>query len=341
MLYVNIAETFQPDWRFVEPYVDDPRLDWSFSTFQQDYQLRSRLFRLTLPKFRAIFAGVGRARRSDDAVLVSHLPHMSRWTNLLRDRFAPSRPHIAFAFNFTDLPQSKDRLRYARALRSVDEFVVPSGYEVDLYSSYFDLAPERFVFLRWWGETPRITETTPAPFDAPYLCAVGGEGRDHATLMEAARRMPEVSLAVIARPWNLKGLDVPDNVRVYVNLPGGETWAIAHRSQGMILPLRDGRTPNGHVTIVGAQLLGIPLVITESAGITDYADDRSALMIAPQSVEDMMQAMRRLLDDPAGAAALAKAGQTRARSDYDPQHWVDYFTGVEDRLQRRGRLRQA
>ena len=54
----------------------------------------------------------------------------------------------------------------------------------------------------------------------------------------------------------------------------------------MMLPLKSETTACGHITLVGAQLLGIPLVITRSKGVADYVEDGvTATLVAAGDAE--------------------------------------------------------
>jgi glycosyltransferase involved in cell wall biosynthesis len=60
--------------------------------------------------------------------------------------------------------------------------------------------------------------------------------------------------------------------------------------------------------------LGRPLIVTRTPTIGDYLEDGvNALLVPRGDVGAMREALRRLLDDPAAAAALG----ARARRDYE------------------------
>ena len=181
-------------------------------------------------------------------------------------------PHLAFAFNFTDLPTSVAKHYLTAAFRSVRRFFVFSEFERDLYQRYFDLPRDRFEYLLWAQEPPPIA-STPSPYALnSYVTAVGGEGRDYATLIAAAARLPDIDFVIIARPYNLVK-EVPPNVRFLTNVPIEQTWRIAADSSCMVVPLRDRTTCCGHITLVSSELLGIPVISTHSEATMAYTED--------------------------------------------------------------------
>lgn len=327
MRFVNLSDLAGPEWRFLEPQsrAAGDGLEWSGHSGRPRNLIEQRIRRPALSRWRGAFAAVRELRATAGSVLVSHLPPATLAANMLRDRLCPERPHLAFAFNYTNLPQGR-RLQLARkGLHSVDTFLVFSRFERALYAEMLGLPIERFVFLPWAAERPEPDANAALPFEGPYLCAIGGEGRDYATLIAAARLVPQIPLAIVARPHNLAGLSLPDHVRVFRNLPKGQTWALAAGARGMVIPLNSATTPNGHVTMIGAQKLGVPLAVTRSAGVADYVDETTAVMTEPADPASVAQAMTRLFDDPAGAGTLAKAGQAQAEAQCDARVWLAWF----------------
>ncbi len=76
-------------------------------------------------------------------------------------------------------------------------------------------------------------------------------------------------------------------------------------SRFMVLPLVGTEVPCGHVTLVAAMHLGKAYVITESAGIRDYAKDGfNALTVRYGSLDDLVGAIVRLWDNPQLCAQL-------------------------------------
>lgn len=326
MILVNASDLMGADWRFIDPICSRPDLAWSFHSGLPANGLERLVRRPALARYRAALSAVREAARTPGAVLVSHLPRMAAAMNILRRIICPQVPQIAFAFNFTDLPVGRERAFLRWALRDISEFVVFSTFEQRLYGDYFGLPPERIRHLAWSMDTP-----VPAPvasserLPGSYLCAIGGEGRDYALLIEALRQTPEVEMVIIARPHNLSGIDVPGNVTVFTNLPAPQTWRIMAGSVGLVIPLISDTTACGHITIVGAQLLGIPMAVTRSEGVSDYVTDDMAHLITAGDLDGVIGAIRQLHAQPASAAGMAARAQAFAQTNSSLMHWVRYF----------------
>lgn len=331
---INTTDLLPPDWTFLAPYDLSKTLSWRTHSGRAAPE-RPRVHPM-VPRAQAAWAATQDARRvvrwGGRAMLVSHLPTMSAATELARRVTVPDAPHVAFAFNFTTLPQGARRWFLTHALRGVDEFIVFSRMERTLYADHFGLDPDRLRFVPWAMDAPNANGTNPMTGSGPYACAIGGEARDYGLLAQAMRALPSVRMAIVARPYSVRGISFPDNVTVYTNLPQQDCWALAAQSLGVVVPLRSSETACGHVTIVGAQKLGIPLVTTRSRGTADYVHADEALLPEAGDAVGLGRAISEMIEDRASAQARARAVRTRAERENDPARWLAYMQELSRRL---------
>lgn len=133
-------------------------------------------------------------------------------------------------------------------------------------------------------------------------------------------------MVVVARPYSIAGLTFPPNVRVFTNLPAPETWRIAVDSRGLVIPLKTDTTACGHITLVGAQLLGLPLVITRSRGVEDYVTDgETARLVTAGDADALEAAIGKLGGDPEATRAMAQRARIQAEKRSTVGTWVEYF----------------
>ena len=332
MHVVSATDLMDRDWRFLAHHGDVPGVTWATHSGMPRNALERRVRRPHLGRYRAALSAVLEARRTPGALLVSHLPLMGAAVNALRRGLCPDVPQVGFSFSFTELPEGRRRRALSRALRGITECVVFSRFEQALYSAHFDMDPDAFRFLPWAMDPPEAGPLNPTGLSGAYLCAIGGEGRDYRLLARVMRDLPRIAMVVVARPASVAGIDFPANVRVHVNLPAAQTWRIARDSRGLVIPLAGEDTACGHVTLVGAQLLGVPLAITRTRGVADYVDDANALVVPAGDARMLRLAVTALLDDPAGSQARAAAARERARRESDPRRWVAYLGEIGRRF---------
>ena len=334
MHFINITDLAGPKWRFLEPLCTAPQVSWSVHNGKAQNKLEKWVPRPALGRYRASFTAAKEARNRQDAVLISHLPRVSAATNMARAWLCSNTPHIAFAFNFTDLPQGRDKIRLSRWLQGIDAYVVFSRFEQAFYPEYFNLPENRVHYLPWTMESPAPGPDNPLKSTEPYLCSIGGEGRDYALLAQAMEALPHLKMVIIARPYSIAGISFPDNVEIFTNLPKDQTWRVAADSLGLVVPLKNDQTACGHITIVGSQLLGLPLLVTRSQGVEDYiADGQTGLLMQAGDKAGMIGQLRHLHDDREDVIKLGRAAQIKAQTENNPQVWLEYFKiFAQDRL---------
>lgn len=326
MHFVNVSDLVEKEWRFLEPINTNPDLSWSAHYGRPSNFLERNIRKPNIGRYRASWSAVRETQSREDAVLVSHLPLVSAASNTFRRWICPNRPHIAFSFNFTKIPTGSHKARISNMLRGIDAYVVYSRFEVDLYSQEFGIPSDRLFYLPWAMERPDIGSSNPVPFKSNYFCSVGGEGRDYALLAEAMRDLPQYKLVIIARPYSVKGLRFPENVKVFLNLPSPTTWRIVSDSEGLIIPLRDEETACGHITIVGGQLLGKPIIATQSVGISDYiTPGQNGHTVPAGDVAALVNSMEFLRENPSSASKIGDAAKERAGRVNNPKVWLKFF----------------
>jgi hypothetical protein len=280
---VSVADLSRADDQFVN--FARPVEYLSFSGLPSN-RFERLVARPRLSRYRAALAAV---RAAQGAPIISHLPRMTAAVSLAQTLTRRSGPHLAFSFNFTELPKGIERSYMQAAFANVAQFFVFSEFEKVQYPRYFSLPEERFRRLLWAQSQPLVS-SEPSPFPRNgYVSAVGGEGRDYRSLLAAAELLPEIIFVIIARPGTIVG-PLPNNVRVFVNLAPELTWRIAMDSSCMIVPLKTRTTCCGHITLVAGELLGIPMISTVSEATQEYTEDIS--LCEPGDVGELTKLIR-------------------------------------------------
>lgn len=313
---VSVSENKAEGWRWVAHALPpDEVAMFSFDCVPRG-ALERAITRPYLPRYRAALQSALAVRGQRADLLVSHGPLMTLWAAAALQAVGAKTPQLAFGFNFTHLPAGKRLGMMRRMFQRVDRFVVPSSLERELYSNVFSLPASKFDVLLWGIEKPGVPAGA-VPFisedGAGYVCAIGGEGRDYATLFDAARQIPSIRVVCIGRPASFAGLAVPSNVSVFTNTPAETAWNVLAHSRFAIVPLRDAEVPCGHVTLVAAMHHAKALVVTDSRGVSDYVrHEENALLVPPRDATALAKAIERLWREPALAQRLGTAGSAFA-----------------------------
>lgn len=328
---VNCAEIAESGWTFLKKPLADMPLNWSFFSARPQSVLERLIRRPNLARLRSTFAAAQRAARSPDSIVISHLPKTTMWVGIFSRLLSVKSRHVAFAFNFTTLPAGLELRLMRWAFRSVDRFVVFSNAERLLYAEFFGIDKARIDFLPWVMGIP--DSPGPAFIQGKYLCAVGSEGRDYDTFVEAVRRVPDVEAVIVTRAYNAARGPLPKNVTVHTELAGSTFWNVVKHAHFVALPLRDGQTNCGHITLVGALQLGRPIVASRSRGIEDYVQaDVNALIVPPGDPQALASQIDRLWNDAGLHHDLASKIAEAQRLRPNESAWADYFRAYFERL---------
>jgi glycosyltransferase involved in cell wall biosynthesis len=321
---VNCAELAQAGWTFLKDSMPTSNLAWSFHTASPRNWIERLVKRPKIARYRAAANAALDAGNAD--IVISHLPRMTWWVALFGRLFSIKARHIAFSFNFTDLPTGFSHRLMSGAFRYVDRFVVFSSAEKSLYSEYFGIDPDRIDVLPWAMKTPDVQPEAPL-VEGDYICAMGGEGRDYKTLVDACRALHDIPLVLAVRPQNIAGMEMPAHIKAYTNLPNSQFWNIVKFSRFVVIPLRDETTNCGHISIVGSMLFGKPVVSTLSSGTQEYVrHEQNALVSEPGDVEGLRKNIELMWQDHDLSERLAR-GASELAAQHDEGRWVDYLVG--------------
>lgn len=322
---VNCADHISAkSWNFLEDEIKDLDINWLF--VRNSPTKLEKIVKLSkLARYRACLEAVWQAKQTKADLIITHLPRATCWTAIFAKLLNVDIPHLAFSFNFTDLPAGTYREIMSRSFQQVDRFVVYSTCEKSLYAEYFGIEPERIDTVLWAMNQPSYNPQQ-SIMSEEYICAVGGEGRDYKTLAEAMAKLPDIKLVIVARGASVAGLEFSSNVRVLTDIPVDEFWNVVRFSKFVVLPLKNEQTNCSHISLVGSMLFGKPILTTRSTGTEDYVvHNGNALIIPPKDVEALSQNITRLWTDSNLAAKLGEASQSMAVSKHQLSNWVDYL----------------
>ena len=311
---VNLSE-LDPQWQWIGHRVADRFPGWRHvSSAAQPGQQRSGWANFVARAGAAVQAGQLVQAHAGPSVVVAHGPRPAQYFAQFGRRWGVPTHLMAFSFNFTVLPHGLRQRWLARAFQRVDSFIVASTTEQALYAHHFGLDPARLHMLPWGVRPPveALAEAALEPGD--YVCALGSQGRDYATLLDAMRRLPRLRLVLVATPDSLPAGPLPDNVVLRVNIPTAQAMNLLAHSRFMVLPMRDAEVPCGHVTVVSAMHLGRAVLATDTVGLHDYLrPEDNAVLVPPRDPVALARQMERLWAEPATCRRLGQAGQRFAR----------------------------
>lgn len=306
---------FGDQWTWFAHQLNDKPRNWHFFNDQPQNFLEKLLRQPSLAKIRASLQAVQAAKQYRAHLLFTFDPAMTFWCTVFSRWLGLEIEHIVHALNYPKLPTGIRHYLSKWAFTDVSQITVSSTVEQQIYSEYFDTPVERFQVNLWGINKPDVQPQEPL-IPGDYICAIGGNARDYQTLIVAMEKLPDIQLAVVVRPDNLKNLRIPPNVKVFVNLPTEHAMNILQYSRFMVLPLKGSKIPCGHVTLVAAMHLGKAFIITNSQGVSDYVfHDMNAITCEPFNPDALADAIHALWNDPQKCQRLGEYGQQFAQQN--------------------------
>jgi glycosyltransferase involved in cell wall biosynthesis len=325
-LVICCADIVDPNWRWLEHAFKGAALRFEFTRASPRSIAERAVGFINLSRLRSSFEAVWLAQKKKAHIIVAHGPSLTAWCALFAVLFRLRIPIVGHSFNFVQLPTGIRRLVFRGILSRVDRLVVFSAMERKLYVRAFGLPENRFDVIRWGVQAPIADPPNTPLVKGDYICAIGGNGRDYSTLLEAAKLLPHIRFICVVRSHNFAGLDVPGNVTKFTDLPLGTTINILKYSRLMVLPLLHSEIPCGHVTLVAAMYLGVPMVVTHSEGIRDYiTDSYNALTVPPRSPSALAIASKKLWDEPGLRKRLSENGSIFVNRECTEERTVEHF----------------
>jgi glycosyltransferase involved in cell wall biosynthesis len=105
-----------------------------------------------------------------------------------------------------------------------------------------------------------------------------------------------------------------------------QSWSHLKSATALILPARAEGLP---MSVLEALGVGVPVIVTPVGGIPDYlVDGRDALIIPAEDPTALADSMRRVISDPALAAALSRGGLITYAQNFDPAILIDRLSDL-------------
>jgi glycosyltransferase involved in cell wall biosynthesis len=170
---------------------------------------------------------------------------------------------------------------------------------------------------RFTGAKPAVTG------GRPIVGAVGrlAEQKDHGTLLDAAKRLPEVQFVIVGDGELRARLEAQagDNVQfagarddVPELMASFDVYAQPSLFEGLC------------VAVLEAQAAGVPVIATPVGGMRDtVVHEETGLVVPVGDPRALAAAIKRLLDDQALAARLADEASRRVRERHTQSRMID------------------
>ena len=210
---------------------------------------------------------------------------------------------------------------YKKILPLADVFTSYAQVEIDFFEKEMGVEKGRIIYMPLATDWNYFSQKSKS--ERNIICSVGVEsGRDYNTLFEAVENLP-VKVEVACHPDNIRGLAVPANVKVHLNIPVREVLKIYQRSKLTIIPCVERHRSSGQMVLLETSSAGLPIIASKIHGITsafEFKNNKHLLYVNPQDPKDLRQKIIFLLQNPKLAQELGKAASQFVKNHYTTYH---------------------
>ncbi|PPF43580.1 hypothetical protein C5B85_12845 [Pseudoclavibacter sp. AY1F1] len=246
--------------------------------------------------------GIPAAHKSD--VILAILEDKSVLPSLMRQRSLPPYSHrrlsVVSCWWGEELLNGdrQTRAEIQRAIQGLDQIFVFSRNQVPIFEKAG--AGGRVIPVSFGVDHHNFRPETGHERRFQVFSAGFDRGRDFATLVSAARLLPEVRFDIVTQMDILKGVVPPANVTVHAPTNGEEHRKNLLAADLIVIPTHDLAYPTGQSVLLEGMASGRPVVVTKTPAMTEYIDEGQSNFSMP-------------LHDPVGVASTI----SRLLSDQD------------------------
>jgi len=165
----------------------------------------------------------------------------------------------------------------------------------------------------WWPALPQAADG--------HVLAVGRDlARDYATFARAMASVPARGV-IVAKPENLRGVHVPANVEVRLNIAPDEVRELYRGAACVVVPVAGDDDPrgtesSGTISLLEGMACARATVITDRATLRDYVDPDATAAVPASDAEALAATIKGVVDDPARAERLGRRGRALVEERY-------------------------
>ncbi|HFI0710402.1 TPA: glycosyltransferase [Streptococcus suis] len=172
------------------------------------------------------------------------------------------------------------------SLANISEVIVYSSKEVRYYQSIFPKYKEKFKFIHY-GMDYDDSGVYNGDLPKDYIFSGGGSNRDYSTLIRAFEKAKIDSKLVIAsQPWKVP-YTTDERIRVLSDVVVENFGDVMKHSKILILSLKDTDISAGHMVMLQAMKLGVPIIVNDIPAVRDYVDDSIVTFYESGNIDEL------------------------------------------------------
>jgi glycosyltransferase involved in cell wall biosynthesis len=203
-------------------------------------------------------------------------------------------------------------MHYIVTSRYITKIIVFSSKEVDYYSDLFPLAKSKFTYIPLGIEEIKDLAEDKILQQEQFILSTGKSNRDYDFLLDALGNT-QYRIKIIANSVKQNSFD---NVELYNNTFGRDMLYYMNNCFCVVITLKNTNISAGQLVILQAMQLGKPIIVTESAGISDYIIPDYNGIIVKKEKQSLINAIQQLYLDRELYVNLSRNGRIEYEKKY-------------------------
>ena len=207
-------------------------------------------------------------------------------------------------------------------LKQSECIVCYSSVLVEILCAKFPAYTHKVNFVRL-GNLLGDERTRGCEYSERFAVFSGGSShRDYKTFFEAVREIRE-PVAVSCFANDIKGLDIPKNVKLFLKRDPIQYQNLLFLSDLVVIPMKDENSSAGQLTILQSMALGKAIIATRGQGLLDYArDGEEVRLIGPRDVNILRKTILELLENSAERQRLGLQAKSFYTKHLTPEKYA-------------------
>ena len=241
--------------------------------------------------------------------------------------------HFVLLLNAMD-PKWLSMIKLLNLQKSWSHIIVTSQAEAEALKTELSIGPDKISSILNGVDLDFFNPDGIATDDGmpPFIMSQGLSKRDYPTLIRAMQMIPHVTCKISAvSAWDkfkagYEGMDIPSNVHLESHNHPSLIKNLTAKSRLVVIPLRtdNGMWCAGSTSVLQAQAMGKPVVVTYLPGIAEYVNNgETGYLVKGNDPDAMASAIDRIWQDPARTAEMGRTAQKWVRENFTLQNFVD------------------
>jgi glycosyltransferase involved in cell wall biosynthesis len=231
-------------------------------------------------------------------------------------------------------PKKKPFFTVLKAFKQIDTIFVYATTQRDYALSVLGIPPSKIALIPFNADAKFYRPLPATVVNENLVSAAGLEWRDYDVLIEAARRLPDMTFKLAAAsPWSkhqdkTAKRDLPPNVTAR-RYEYGELRDLYASSAIVVVPLLENDFQAGVTTILEGMAMGKPVVVTKTSGQTDVIiDGENGVYVPVADADAVTNALVRLRTDPALRQRLGQGARSWLEANASLDLWAATIADV-------------